>query len=521
MPEFDTQTLLNLTAGLAHNLAAATSRRAGWPDWGEAALAPYEQQLVRALAPGLVAFVSRLSAGLPTGYDARPVLARFCADPATVAALERFATGEAGGLDAVAQVLLAAGLPAGVLDPAALAEALVAWSYASAEVARLDAASGSFYQAAVPLYQTVPAQPPGALAEAMIGLVHALAKDGLSFIDGGHVIAADGYTILFAWRGQSAGRDEPAAVVGPETHEPPPTPALPPSEPPAEPPIPLPSIEPDTPQPAPAPPLPLPPLPIEPTAPPPLPEPTAPGPRPPAPAVDEVIALRLDVAAPPQVTTGLPFDLAAAILRAGSPPLAPDDLTQVESAGFAAIRPAGAAFISLRIQVAAPDCDIHNGDTRPVRLLAGQDGPTVYFQLTPRRAGSLSIIVTVYQDTDWIGSTRLRTEAGAGAAAMGAGVAARAAADAAPRAGLVMNVVSQSLGETQVNLKMLRDALDDAYSDAELRDLCFELEIDYEDLPGDGQSAKARELVMYCKRRGLLAALVACVMRDRPLSITN
>ncbi|MBP6788766.1 MAG: hypothetical protein KA170_14335, partial [Candidatus Promineofilum sp.] len=177
--------------------------------------------------------------------------------------------------------------------------------------------------------------------------------------------------------------------------------------------------------------------------------------------------------------------------------------TQHESAPFAAILPAGASFVSLRIQIAAPDCDIHGGDTRPVRLFPGQDGPAVYFQLTPRRAGPLSIIVTVYQETDWIGSTRLRTEAGA-------------AVDA-PRAGLVLNVVSQPLGETAVNRKALRDALDHAYSDAELRDLCFELEVEYEDLPGDGQAAKARELVTYCQRRGLLAALVACVMRDRPL----
>jgi hypothetical protein len=49
-----------------------------------------------------------------------------------------------------------------------------------------------------------------------------------------------------------------------------------------------------------------------------------------------------------------------------------------------------------------------------------------------------------------------------------------------------------------------------------LRDLCFELEIDYEDLGGDSQSARARELVLFAKRRNLLARLVACVMRDRP-----
>ena len=51
----------------------------------------------------------------------------------------------------------------------------------------------------------------------MADLVRALAANGLSRIDGGHVIAADGYTILFSWRGQGARRDELAHSAGPET----------------------------------------------------------------------------------------------------------------------------------------------------------------------------------------------------------------------------------------------------------------------------------------------------------------
>mgnify|MGYP000096513365 CR=1 FL=1 len=494
MSQFDAQTILNLSAALAPNLLAAYNRRAGLPALDGAALPPYEQQLtqqlVRALAPGVVAFVAHLTADLPPDFDAGPVLARFCADPATADALNRYGTDAPGGMLAAAEALLAAGWPAEWLDVGAFEEALAAWAAASAEVARLDAASTTYQQAhqVTPLYQQASAAAPAPLGAAMAELVRALAAKGLSMIDAGHVIAADGYTILFSGRRQSAGREEMAESAGPEiVGEAAESTA----------PEPLPAPEPSLPPPPPV---------IAPTVPPPpspLPERPAPEP-PPAPSpVDEVVALRLDTAAPPRVTAGLPFDLAAAIRQASSPPLAPDDLTQHESAAFAAILPAGAAFLSLRIQVAAPDCDIHGGDTRPLRLFPGQDGPAVYFQLTPRRAGPLSIIVTVYQEADWIGSTRLRTEAGA-------------VVDA-PRAGLVMNVVSQPLGEAEVNRKMLRDALDHAYSDAELRDLCFELDVEYEDLPGDGQSAKARELVTYCQRRGLLAALVACVMRDRPL----
>lgn len=514
MSEFDAQTILNLSAALVPNLFAVYLRRANLPDLDSAARVPYEQQLIRTLAPGLVAFVARLTADLPPDFDARPVLARFCADPATANALDHYGAGEPGGARAAAEALLAAGWPAEWLDESAVEEALAAWAAASAEVARLDAAyldaTHANYQQATPLYEQATAGAPSPLREAMAELVRALAANGLSLIDAGHVIAADGYTILFSWRRQAAGRDEMAEIVGPETAGEAAEPPAPEPEPPPPPPL----IEPPAPEPLPSPPM------IEPTAPEPpfIVEPLPPPPPVPPASVDEVIPLRLDTAAPPLVTTGRPFDLAAAIRQATSPPPALDDLTQHESAAFAAILPAGAAFLSLRIQIAAPDCDIHGGDTRPVRLLRGQDGPAVYFQLTPRRAGPLSIIVTVYQETDWIGSTRLRTEAGAAAAREASeSVAPPGVGDSAPRAGLVLNVVSQPLGQTEVNLKTLRDALDDAYSDAELRDLCFELEVDYEDLPGDGQSAKARELVMYCKRRGLLAGLVACVMRDRPL----
>nr|HMT21651.1 hypothetical protein [Promineifilum sp.] len=84
------------------------------------------------------------------------------------------------------------------------------------------------------------------------------------------------------------------------------------------------------------------------------------------------------------------------------------------------------------------------------------------------------------------------------------------------RGKLAMTVESHPLGNGEVNLGQLRRALDDGYNDSELRDLCFELGIDYEDLPGDGQGAKARELVLFAKRHSQLAQLVEHVMRNRP-----
>ncbi len=41
----------------------------------------------------------------------------------------------------------------------------------------------------------------------------------------------------------------------------------------------------------------------------------------------------------------------------------------------------------------------------------------------------------------------------------------------------------------------------------ELRELCYRLSIDYDDLRGEGKGAKARELILYCQRHGRIAAL--------------
>lgn len=54
------------------------------------------------------------------------------------------------------------------------------------------------------------------------------------------------------------------------------------------------------------------------------------------------------------------------------------------------------------------------------------------------------------------------------------------------------------------------------FSEPELRDLCFELNVDYEDLPLGGKSEKARELVTYMDRRKRLPELTALVRQLRP-----
>jgi len=60
---------------------------------------------------------------------------------------------------------------------------------------------------------------------------------------------------------------------------------------------------------------------------------------------------------------------------------------------------------------------------------------------------------------------------------------------------------------TSLDWAQLRQSLIESFDDNELRDLCFDLRIDYESLPGEGKSAKARELVTYCERHKRLDEL--------------
>jgi hypothetical protein len=62
----------------------------------------------------------------------------------------------------------------------------------------------------------------------------------------------------------------------------------------------------------------------------------------------------------------------------------------------------------------------------------------------------------------------------------------------------------------------LREILTGQFNDSELRNLCFDLDIDYESLGGDEKSGKARELIAHCERYARTADLVAACRRLRP-----
>jgi hypothetical protein len=68
----------------------------------------------------------------------------------------------------------------------------------------------------------------------------------------------------------------------------------------------------------------------------------------------------------------------------------------------------------------------------------------------------------------------------------------------------------------QVDPIRLRQILTKHFNEQELRDLCFDLNIHYEDLYGESRSDKARELISYCVRHSRIHELEAMCRRLRP-----
>jgi len=65
-------------------------------------------------------------------------------------------------------------------------------------------------------------------------------------------------------------------------------------------------------------------------------------------------------------------------------------------------------------------------------------------------------------------------------------------------------------------LVQLREMLTTYFDAGELHTLCFDLEVDYDDLPGEGKVDKARELIAYLERRDRIPELVSVCQGLRP-----
>jgi hypothetical protein len=65
-------------------------------------------------------------------------------------------------------------------------------------------------------------------------------------------------------------------------------------------------------------------------------------------------------------------------------------------------------------------------------------------------------------------------------------------------------------------MSALHTRLRDTYSEGELRDLCLQFNIDYEDLEGYGKSERVRDLILKLVRRGMIPDLIEIVRTERP-----
>ncbi len=65
-------------------------------------------------------------------------------------------------------------------------------------------------------------------------------------------------------------------------------------------------------------------------------------------------------------------------------------------------------------------------------------------------------------------------------------------------------------------LAQLRQNLIECYNDEELRTLCFDLGVDYDNLPGRAKADKARELLSDVDHRGRIPDLIKLCSMQRP-----
>ena len=80
---------------------------------------------------------------------------------------------------------------------------------------------------------------------------------------------------------------------------------------------------------------------------------------------------------------------------------------------------------------------------------------------------------------------------------------------------------SSQVGADHAQLLELRRVLVELFDESELRDLCFDLGVAYDDLPGRGKKDKARELVTYMERRQRIPELTETIERQRPNAIRD
>jgi len=72
------------------------------------------------------------------------------------------------------------------------------------------------------------------------------------------------------------------------------------------------------------------------------------------------------------------------------------------------------------------------------------------------------------------------------------------------------------LAAAETDRVRLRDLLDTLFSLDDIRALCFNLGIDFDNLPGDTKVMRAQNLILYCEQRGRTDDLIRCARTVNP-----
>lgn len=239
---------------------------------------------------------------------------------------------------------------------------------------------------------------------------------------------------------------------------------------------------------------------------PPLPQPPPPSEPDTAPPV--AVPLRLDAAVPSTVFLNRSFTLAVALREVQQPVLDEAGLSQTASGDVLLVWPEDTPSVLIRVEVSTADCRIEGDDSQSFRLFHGQSSSPRYFQLVPLRTDKLDIFVTVFQEDESLGAARLVTTC---VEAQG-----RAAGSTAITVNSLPLDVRPPAEWPRERVVAFRDALLSTFDIDELKDVCFRLDIDYDDLGGETKSAKARELIEFTLRHGRFAELVDLCRQLRP-----
>jgi hypothetical protein len=210
----------------------------------------------------------------------------------------------------------------------------------------------------------------------------------------------------------------------------------------------------------------------------------------------------MDVAAPNQVQLNDSFRLAVLIRQVTSPALAVSGLAHVDTETVRVDWAASQRFIRLRVDVSVPEeqCTISGPSSQQFTLHRGEDSPTLRFTLTPKQVGQIEITVMLYQEEDVVGSAWILPEVHAEVV------------------GQVQTLVTSiALDQTDgTDVIKLLDTIDQSFNKDELKEVCFRLQVDFDNLAGDTKRAQARELIQHFMRLKNLPALLAACRAERP-----